>query len=140
MPGRAPRPQRVLDPRDERELDRIRTALAEDVRRRSLRAVAQEVGMRPSGLKNVLGGTVPYAPTLAKVRAWYLRWRDGAGVAADDVDQRLQQLLRWLPQPGDGMPAVLDTIASVHQEAGVTPPPWFTELRSRYPVLHGSPP
>ena len=116
----------------------IRAALSEDVRRRSLRDVAREVGMRPSGLKNFLTGTVPYAPTLAKVRAWFHRWRDGAGWSADDVDQLIHRLLRWLPDPAAGIPDVLDSIARVHHTASVGLPPWYAGVRYRYPPASGA--
>lgn len=90
--------------------------------------------MQPSGLKNFLDGTVPYAPTLAKVRQWYLRWRDGAGLGADDVDQLLRRLLRWLPDPASGLPAVLRAIERAHHAACVGAPPWMAALRERYPT------
>lgn len=140
MTNRLPRPPRHLGSREERELTSIRAALADDVMRRSLRAVAREVGMRPSGLKNFLAGTVPYAPTLAKVRAWYQRWRDGAGWSVEDVDQLIRRLLRWLPDPEAGIPDVLDSIARAHYAACVGLPPWFAGVMSRHSSPSGTAP
>jgi len=131
--AKPPRPQRVLVPHVERELARIRAALSEAIRQSTLRGVALEVGMAPCGLKKfLLPETVPYGPTLSKVRAWYMRWRNGEWMSTDDVDQSIQRLLRWLPDPAIGTPDVLDSILRVHQAAGVAPPPWLLEVRSRY--------
>ncbi len=89
--------------------------------------------MRPSGLKKLLDGTIPYGPTWAKVRPWYQRWRDGAGLSADDVEDQLRRLLRWLPDPSAGIPDMLDSIARLHHAANVRLPPWFASIRLDHP-------
>lgn len=39
----------------------------------SLRHVASQVGMSPTGLKKFVMGTAPYSPTLRRLRVWYVR-------------------------------------------------------------------
>ncbi len=52
------------------ELEELRDAVAETVEQGSLRGVAREIGMSPTGLKKFLGGTDPYGPTLRKLVPW----------------------------------------------------------------------
>lgn len=50
----------------------IRPALAAVVEATSLRKVAGQVGVSPTGLQKTLDGAAPYGPTLRKYRDWYL--------------------------------------------------------------------
>lgn len=50
----------------------IRSLAGERVERTSLRAVASQVGMSPTGLSKFLGGAAPYQKTIGKLEAWYL--------------------------------------------------------------------
>jgi transcriptional regulator with XRE-family HTH domain len=49
----------------------LRNAAALEVEATSLRSVAREIGMSPTGLKKFLNGTMPYAPTLRRLRRWH---------------------------------------------------------------------
>lgn len=49
----------------------FRNAAAMAVENTSLRSVATEIGMSPTGLKKFLNGTNPYGPTLHKLRRWH---------------------------------------------------------------------
>jgi hypothetical protein len=55
----------------------IRSLAGEHVERTSLRAVASQVGMSPSGLSKFLGGAAPYQKTVGKLESWYLLQQDG---------------------------------------------------------------
>ena len=123
---------RVPTPEEEGELVRLRAALHHEIEKRSLRAVARELEMAPSGLQNFLDGTVPYAATLRKLRDWFFRWRHGAGLSADDVDGFLRQVVRLLDDPAGGLLSLLELIGSLHRESHVAPPEWLGDLRSRY--------
>ena len=127
-----PKHDRQLSPGQEREQARIREALIHEIERTTLRAVALEVGMTPTGLRGFVDGTVPYGPTLARLRQWFFRWRNGAGLSPDDVDEMMRQLLRWLPEPEAGVAPVLDVIAGLHRASAIAAPPWLKELHSRY--------
>jgi hypothetical protein len=50
----------------------IRSLAGERVERTSLRAVASQVGMSPSGLSKFLGSAAPYQKTIGKLESWYL--------------------------------------------------------------------
>lgn len=47
----------------------IRAAVADRVEKTTLRKVAREIGMTPSGLTKFIGGAVPYRRTLRKLEA-----------------------------------------------------------------------
>lgn len=55
------------------DLEQAREAVAEAVEQGSLRRVAREIGMSPTGLKKFLDGTDPYGPTLRKLVPWWER-------------------------------------------------------------------
>ena len=63
------RKRRGISPDD---LERLRVAVRSRVGRSTLRAVAREVRMSPTGLRNFIdAGTAPYAPTIERLRIWY---------------------------------------------------------------------
>ncbi|HWK90336.1 MAG TPA: DUF433 domain-containing protein [Longimicrobium sp.] len=49
----------------------LREVVRSHVNRTSLRAVARQVGMSPSGIHKFLQGSQPYSPTLRRLRSWY---------------------------------------------------------------------
>src|SRR6476661_8499936 len=60
----------------------IREVASARVQATSLRRVAREIGMSPTGLRKFLDGTEPYTPTLHRLRVWYVRY---AATPADEV-------------------------------------------------------
>lgn len=78
------------------ELDRIRAELERELATSSLRSVAREVGMSPSGLSKVLAGGRPYRQTLTKLRAWRTRHTAGEPPITDEA--ALEVLLRRIPE------------------------------------------
>jgi hypothetical protein len=76
-------------------------ALRERVEQTSIRAVADELGMSPSGLHVLLHGSKPRAGTRRKLLEWYAEIRSRsagrrAGVPAEDVDAAVAVLDRYL--------------------------------------------
>lgn len=51
----------------------LRYTVGRAIQESSLRHVASQVGMSPTGLKKFVMGTAPYSPTLRRLRVWYLR-------------------------------------------------------------------
>src|SRR3954462_11299295 len=67
--------QMIPDPQQHRgaTVQHLREMAAARVEHTSLRGVAREIGMSPTGLKKFLMGTAPYSPTLRRLRKWYLQ-------------------------------------------------------------------
>ena len=116
----------------EQEFGAIRAALRREAERTSLRSVAREVEMTPSGLRGVLDGATPYASTRARLRAWYFRWQRGREPTAAEADELMRLLLRRVPDPERCMALLLDTVEELHLRAGVLPPSWLLGLAERY--------
>lgn len=100
-------------------LDRIRALLTLRVEGASLRQVARDVGMSPSGLQKLLDGSEPYTPTRRKLERWYVRESGRAyGVldtetAAAAIELLLQDLpLHARPTAADRVRALLDELYS----------------------------
>jgi hypothetical protein len=80
-------------------------AVRQRVDETSIRAVAEELGMSPSGLHVLLGGTRPHPATLEKLVSWYVERRrsnpgSAAAVAAVDVDAAIRLLVHYVGQDG----------------------------------------
>jgi hypothetical protein len=78
----------------------LRDAVAQRVKETSIRAVAEEIGMSPSGLHVFLRGSAPHPGTRAKLVEWYLG-RRGAdtsthGVSKADVDAAVRVLVHYV--------------------------------------------
>ncbi len=89
-------------------IERVRQTVLARVRATSLRAVAREVGMSPSGLEKFLSGGNPYSGTRRKLYNWWLRAQGEPAVpsvSSDAVDCALRALLH------DVAPALLVGIA-----------------------------
>jgi len=71
--------------------DEIRTAIQAHIDRTSLRQVAREIGMSPSGLDKFVAGSKPYPKTLRKLKGWYRR-HSGPGEYEAELDALLARL------------------------------------------------
>jgi hypothetical protein len=113
-------------------LERLRRGVAERVRATSLRAVARQVGMSPSGLEKFLSGGVPYQKSRRRLFEWLNR--EGASVPArvqgDDVTSVLASLVRDLPaeRRERALGALLDTLRSLYDAHAGAAPAWLGEL------------
>lgn len=115
-------------------LERMRDALASRIEATSLRQVAREVGMSPTGLQNVLAGADSYSRTRRKLERWYVREtaRHGGTLDAHSVSAALHLLTRDLP-PAGRRPAVdrlVDELEAAYTAAGRSTPPWLAQVRA----------
>lgn len=119
-------------------LERVREVLAARVDATSLRQVAREVGMSPSGLQNVLAGADSYSRTRRKLERWYVREtaRFEAPLDPHAISAALHLLTRDLP-PGRRRPTVervIDALEEAYTAAGRPAPPWLREVRASPPL------
>lgn len=109
--------------------DDIREALRFAIERASLRRVAAQVGMSPTGLQEFVDGTKPYGKTRAKVRAWFYREMASSNLAADDAAGALRRMVCTLPEPDRGVGRLLDSVEAIYTEAGMYAPEWVGRVR-----------
>jgi hypothetical protein len=117
------------DSRD--ELDRIRKALRSAIERKTLRAVALQVGMSPTGLQQFVAGASPYGKTREKVRAWFYREAGMNSIVTEEAAQLLRRLVGTIPEPDHGVRRILDTVEAAYREAGMYSPEWVRRVRQR---------
>jgi hypothetical protein len=114
----------------------LRETAAERVENTSLRRVAREIGMSPTGLKKFLGGTAPYSPTLRRLRNWYVQYaaRLDHVVDREVASAALTVLVHDLPQDSRGHTAtcLLDCVGQSFTQSGRSQPGWVTELRNQF--------
>lgn len=115
-------------------LEPLREAVAKKVEARSLRQVAREVGMSPTGLQKFLAGATPYSATRRKLERWYVRETAGYGgdLTVGSALAALRVLVQDLPprdQPGalTELVSLLEKVYRIQERAA---PPWLRELRS----------
>lgn len=107
----------------------IREALRFAIQRASLRRVAAQVGMSPTGLQQFVDGAKPYGKTREKVRAWFYRATGSSNLAADDAAGALRRLVCTLPEPDRGVHRMLDSVEAAYVEAGMYAPEWVGRVR-----------
>jgi hypothetical protein len=114
----------------------MREVAADRVDNTSLRRVAREIGMSPSGLKKFLGGTAPYSSTLRRLRAWYVRYaaEQNSDVEPVDASAALAVLMHDLGAESRRNTAlhVLDAVGSGYDQSGRPKPAWLSELRTQF--------
>ena len=113
-------------------IDRLRESVAIRVHATSLRAVARQVGMSPSGLEKFLSGGMPYTNTRRKLLEWW--YREGIqptqALSADGVAVALGTLVRDLPpdRRERTLRELVGTLRELYDSHGVPCPPWLGEL------------
>jgi hypothetical protein len=112
------------------EFERIREALRFAIERQTLRHVAIQVGMSPSGLQLFVDGTKPYGKTREKVRAWFYREAGMNALPPDDAVRFLRQFVGTLPEPDRAITRLLDSVESLYREQGMFAPDWVGHVRS----------
>lgn len=110
------------------EVARLRAALRDAVGSRTLRGVAEELGMSPTGLSNFIAGTQPYGPTLHRLRAWAERNGIGGTPPPVDADQ-LRRYVETLPDPDAGVRLLLDAVDEAYATAKMFAPEWVRQVR-----------
>src|SRR5215207_11576403 len=111
----------------------LRGMAASRVQQTSLRGVAREIGMSPTGLKKFLLGTAPYSPTLRRLRKWHVHH---AALPAGEVEyQDAEAAIAVLTHDLPGEPrretaeCVLDCLGRGYDATGRARPRWVAELR-----------
>jgi transcriptional regulator with XRE-family HTH domain len=114
------------------QISAIRTAATRHVAETSLRHVAREIGMSPSGLSNFLQRVnTPYGKTRAKLLAWFSRsgWLhlDSSEAAAHAA---LSLLVNGLPAHGreDAQRGIVELIRRAHADHHSVAPNWLPRL------------
>lgn len=110
-------------------VEKARQAAQRAVDATSLRHVAREIGLSPTGLQHFLQGGEPYAKSLQKLGDWYIRRAATAGHGAerDTVEAALTLLLLSLPDADRGAvrEQVLAVLREAHERTGTPPPDWL---------------
>jgi hypothetical protein len=114
----------------------LREMAAARVERTSLRGVAREIGMSPTGLKKFLMGTDPYSPTVRRLRKWYLQHSalPTGEVSRHDAAAALVVLFNDL-QPDARRAAsdcLIDCLERAYDASTRTRPLWLSELRGEF--------
>jgi hypothetical protein len=110
-------------------IDRLRENVAIRVHATSLRAVARQVGMSPSGLEKFIAGGTPYSNTRRKLVEWW--YREGTqshlDLSADGVAVALGTLVRDLPpdRRERTLRELMGTLRELYAAQGTECPPWL---------------
>jgi lambda repressor-like predicted transcriptional regulator len=116
-------------------ITRLREAVTIRVQATSLRSVARQVGMSPSGLDKFLAGGMPYQKSRRKLFDWLHRERAnlGADLTVDGIAAALGSLVRDLPpdRRERALHSLLDTLNVLYAEHSETPPPWLGEITQK---------
>ena len=111
---------------------RMRDTIAARVENTSLRSVAREMRMSPSGLKKFLDGAAPYSPTMRRLRQWFLQYgSDQTGeVQADEAEAALKVLVHDLTGAArrDTAVSILEQLGRAYEASGKPRPAWLTEM------------
>ncbi|HEX6911358.1 MAG TPA: hypothetical protein VF142_13220 [Longimicrobium sp.] len=118
--------------RPQTSIDRLREAVTIRVQATSLRSVARQVGMSPSGLDKFLTGGMPYQKSRRKLFDWLHRERNnlGADLTADGIAAALGSLVRDLPpeRRERALEALLETLRGLYEANLEHAPPWLGEI------------
>jgi hypothetical protein len=113
----------------------LRYTIAARVENTSLRSVAREIGMSPTGLKKFLSGTAPYSPTLRRLRYWYLHYAADRAeeTREEDISAALRVLLHDMTPERRGQIAyrILECVGQGYETSGKSRPSWLLALLSR---------
>lgn len=110
------------------EVARLRAALRDAVVSRTVRGVAVELGMSPTGLSNFIAGTQPYGKTMHRLRTWAERNGIGGMPQTVDADQ-LRRYVETLPDPDAGVRLLLDAVDEAYATAKMFTPGWVQQVR-----------
>ena len=124
--------ERAMSERPQPSIVRLREAVTIRVQATSLRSVARQVGMSPSGLDKFLAGGMPYQKSRRKLFDWLHRERNnlGADLTVDGIAAALTSLVRDLPpeRREAALHALIRTLNGLYTSSMETPPAWLAEL------------
>lgn len=123
-------------------LERLRESVATRVEATSLRSVARQVGMSPSGLEKFLCGGTPYARSRQKLQDWWVRegQRPRTDLSGEGMEVAVAALVRDVPpeQRAPALKRLLDSLRGLYEaEMGICPP-WLDALAERWMEEHAS--
>ena len=108
--------------------DVLRKAVMRAVLATSLRQVARDVGMSPTGLDNFLVGlSEPYSQTRRKLESWYVRQSAASGdITGETITAALAVLLDGISpdQAECARERIMDVVRTAHRDGGTQRPAW----------------
>jgi hypothetical protein len=117
-------------------VEQLREAAARRVEQGSLRGVAREIGMSPTGLKKFLSGTAPFTPTVRRLRSWYLQHAAIPRGRVSEADARaaLSVLLAdFPPEIAAGFATeLIGIVEQGYRASGEGVPAWVAELQGEF--------
>ncbi|HYR10696.1 MAG TPA: hypothetical protein VEQ60_23160 [Longimicrobium sp.] len=121
--------------RPQTSVSRLREAVTIRVQATSLRSVARQVGMSPSGLDKFLNGAMPYQKSRRRLFDWLHRERHnlGADLTVDGIAAALGSLVRDLPpdRRERALNTLLGTLEELYATHAETAPAWLAEILRR---------
>lgn len=113
-------------------LERLRETVALRVQATSLRAVARQVGMSPSGLEKFLSGGTPYSRSRQKLQEWWDREgsRPRSELSSEGIEVAVGALVRDLPPEfrAEAVQRLVRALRDVYDEQGTAMPTWLGSL------------
>jgi transcriptional regulator with XRE-family HTH domain len=117
-------------------LERLRETVATRVQSTSLRSVARQVGMSPTGLEKFLSGGTPYSRSRQKLQEWAERegGRPSSDMTVEGVEVAIGALVRDLPAE-HRLEAIRRLVRSLRQVYGLqagAAPEWLDRLAATW--------
>lgn len=117
-------------------IERLREQVATRVQATSLRSVARQVGMSPTGLEKFLAGGTPYTRSRQKLQDWAERetGRPSNDLTLEGVEIAIGALVRDIPAEHrvDAIARLVRTLRGVYQAQGARPPEWLDQLAATW--------
>ena len=115
---------------NEEEIERYRFAAAAAIAHTGLRTVAQEVGMSPSALGDVVSGSAkPYPKTVQKLRTWFAARHGEVAMQPAEILALLRALSITAPRPDEVIARFLDDLEREHRAGAIPTPRWIDGAR-----------
>lgn len=113
-------------------IERLREAVRAMVENTSLRQVARQIGMSPSGLKKFLEGATPYSPTRRRLHRWYVQHSEvrHGQVEFPEANAALRVLVHDLTPDSRRRTAsrMVECLRLGYQESEKALPGWLSDL------------
>jgi hypothetical protein len=110
----------------------VRERVAHAIEGASLRAVAREIGISPTGLQNFADGGTPYRGTRRKLVEWYTVHAAATvsgAVSPDAAAAALDLLVHELPphRRPDARLRIVRALRDAYERSAIDPPGWLDE-------------
>lgn len=117
-------------------LERLRETVATRVQATSLRSVARQVGMSPTGLEKFLSGGTPYTRSRQKLQDWAERegTRPRSDLTVEGLEVAIGALVRDLPAEHrvEAIRRVVRSLRRVYDLQRAAPPEWLDRLAATW--------